>query len=96
MARPKLPTKLVAMGGIAGPSVCVMYPVQTFVPLPDFFETALFLFFGPLLVLAYVGVNPLLAQPKQSVSLIVASIHGILAGAANSMFSAVHLTISSI
>ena len=44
---PRLARSLVRVAVVAGFAAGVMYPVRTFVRLPDVAATALFIYFGP-------------------------------------------------
>ena len=92
LQQPDVNTSLVRTAAVAGIALSVMYPARTFLPLPDFLAIAFFIFFGPLLVVAFVGLYPFLGKLGTSVPLILATVFGVIAGAANTMFSVVQLT----
>jgi hypothetical protein len=85
------PERLVLVGVAAGVAAVIIYPLRTFAPVPEFLGTALFLFFGPVLVVAFVGLYPAVARPATSVAAILGTVFGVLAGAINMMFAAVQL-----
>lgn len=83
-------TNLVRIGGIAGLTGCLMYAIRSF-PVPDFIQQPLFVFLGPVLVVAYVGIFPLLARPKLTIAAILGSVFGVIAAAVNMMFAVVQV-----
>lgn len=89
---PSLEKKLVIVGLAAGIAAVVMYLARTFLPLPGFVRVGLFIFFGPLLVVAFLGFYPFINKPRPSVSAILATVFGVIAGATNMMFAVVQLT----
>ena len=82
--------RLVRLGGVAGLTGCLMYAVRNF-PVPDLLQELLFIFFGPVLVVAYVGSFPFMARPRPTVSAVLGSVFGIIAAATNMMFAVVQL-----
>jgi hypothetical protein len=88
----RLEKNLVTTAVCAGIALSIMYPARTFLPLPNRLATAFFIFFGPLLVVAFVGLFPFLTKPVPSVAAIIATVFGVIAGIANTMFSVVQLT----
>jgi len=84
--------KLVIVGFTAGIAAVLMYLARTFVPLPGFVRTAFFIFFGPVLVVAFLGFYPFISKPRASVSAILATAFGVIAGATNMLFAVVQLT----
>src|SRR3990172_4146455 len=88
----QLEKDLVTMAVGAGIALAIMYPARTFLPLPDPLAIAFFIFFGPLLVVAFVGLFPFLYKPVPSVAVILATVFGVIAGITNTMFSVVQLT----
>jgi hypothetical protein len=88
---PNLEKNLVKTAAGAGIALSIMYPARTFLPLPDILSTAFYIFFGPLLVVAFVGLYPFLSKPKKSVSAILGTVFGVIGGAANMMFAVVQM-----
>jgi hypothetical protein len=82
--------RLVRLGGAAGLIGCLMYAVRNF-PVPGLLQTPLFIFFGPVLVVAYVGTFPFMARPRLTVSALLGSVFGIIGAATNMMFAVVQL-----
>ena len=76
----------------AGIAVSIMYPVRTFVPLPDFVATLFFIYFGPLLVVAIIGLYPFLTRIRATVPAILGTAFGVIGGVANTMFAVVQMT----
>lgn len=91
LADPKVARSLVKTAAAAGIALSVMYPARTFLPLPDKLSVAFFIYFGPLLVVAFVGLYPFLGKLGTSVPLMLATVFGVIAGVANTMFSVVQL-----
>jgi hypothetical protein len=85
-----LETRLVRLGAIAGLTGCLMYAVRSF-PIPSLLQQGLFMFFGPVLVVAYVGIFPFMARPRVTVAATLGSVFGIVAAAFNMAFSIVQL-----
>ena len=83
---------LVKTGVGAGIAVSIMYPARTFIPLPDFVSTSFFVYFGPLLVVAFIGLYPFLAKPRTTVAAILGTAFGVIGGVANTMFAVVQMT----
>jgi hypothetical protein len=81
--------KLVDIGVGAGAAAIVMYLARTFLPLPDVVTTACFVLFGPALVVAFVGFYPFMRRPRPSVSALLGTVFGVIAGATNMMFAVV-------
>ena len=79
----------VAMGTVAGSLALVMYLARTFLPLPDTVATWCYMFFGPSLVLAFLGWWPLMRIDGALLRAQVATVFGIIAGATNMMFAVV-------
>ncbi|MDH3298556.1 MAG: hypothetical protein OEM23_05715 [Gemmatimonadota bacterium] len=75
----------------AGLAASVMYPARTFLTLPEFLSTAFYIFFGPVLVVAFVGLYPFLSRPKTSVAAVLGTVFGVIGGAANMVFAVVQL-----
>ncbi len=84
--------KLVRVGFAAGVAAVVMYLARTFLPLPGFVGVGFFIFFGPLLVVAFLGFHPFISKPRPSVAATLATVFGVIAGATNMMFAVVQLT----
>lgn len=91
-SEPNLERTLVKTAVSAGIALAVMYPARTFLDLPDFLALAFFIFFGPLLVVAFVGLLPFLAKPRLSVAVILGTVFGVIAGTVNTMFAVVQIT----
>jgi hypothetical protein len=83
--------KLVTLGFAAGIAAVTMYATRTFLPLPHFLGVGFFIFFGPMLVVAFVGFHPFIARPRPSIPALLATVFGIIAGATNMMFAVVQL-----
>ena len=81
----------VAMGTVAGSLALVMYLARTFLPLPDTLATWCYMFFGPSLVLAFLGWWPLMRIDGAFLRAQVATVFGIIAGATNMMFAVVQM-----
>ncbi|MFQ5568081.1 MAG: hypothetical protein ACE5G0_00315 [Rhodothermales bacterium] len=75
----------------AGLAVVVMYLLPKLVPL-GFLGTYFFIYQGPLLVVAFVGLYPFLSKPTVSVSAILGTLFGVIAGVCRMLFSVVQLT----
>lgn len=88
---PNLQKSLVKTAIGAGIALAVMYPARTFLRLPDALEVAFFIYFGPLLVVAFVGLYPYLARPQVSVAAILGTVFGVIAGVCNTLFSVVQM-----
>lgn len=88
---PNVARSLVRTAAVAGIALSVMYPARTFLPLPEFLQVAFFMYFGPLLVVAFVGLYPFLGKPGTSVPLILGTVFGVISGIANTLFSVVQL-----
>jgi hypothetical protein len=82
--------RLVRLGATAGLIGCLMYGIRNF-PLPDLLGQWLFMFFGPVLVVAYVGIYPFMARPRPTISALLGSVFGVIAAATNMMFAVVQL-----
>ncbi len=87
-----LDKRLVIVGLAAGVAAVVVYLARTFLPLPGFLGVGFFIFFGPLLVVAFLGFHPFISKPRLTVPAILATVFGVIAGATNMMFAVVQLT----
>ena len=85
-------SRLVKVGVAAGVTAVVTYLAKTFLPLPDAVHVGFFMSRGPLLVVAFLGFYPFLAKPAPSVAAILATVFGVIAGAATMLFAVVQLT----
>lgn len=83
---------LVRTGLAAGAAAVVMYLARTFLPLPDAVSVAFFIYFGAVLVVAFVGFFPFIARPVVTVPAILGTVFGVLAGLANTMFAVIQMT----
>lgn len=88
---PLLEERLVRLGAAAGLTGCAMYAIRSFLPLPNLVLEWLFIFFGPALVVAYVGIYPFLSRPQTTVAAILGSIFGVIGATVNMMFAVVQL-----
>lgn len=88
---PLVEQRFVRVGAAAGLTGCLMYALRSSLPLPAPASTALFLFFGPVLVVAYVGILPFMIRARAPVAAVLGSVFGIIAAAVNMMFAAVQL-----
>ncbi len=86
-----LERRLVKIGWTAGLVAVAMYLTRTLLPLPDWLGTAFFIYFGPVLVVAFLGFYPFLARPRASIPALLATVFGVIAGAVNMMFAVVQL-----
>jgi hypothetical protein len=89
---PPLAKRLVFTAVVAGFAVAIMYPARTFLPLPDFLGLAFWIFFGPLIVVAFIGFYPFLAKPGPSVAAILGTVFGVIGGLCNMLFAVVQST----
>jgi hypothetical protein len=80
---------LVRLGIIAGAVTALTYFVSTFVPLPAAVERVIFIYSGPLLVVAIVGAYQFLRRPHASASAMLGAVFGIVAGVTRMLFSVV-------
>jgi len=77
----------VRVGAITGLITAVVYPIMIFVPLPSPITLTLACAFGPLLMVASLGLYQLLKLGRKTVTLQIATISNVLAGAiVNKMF----------
>ncbi len=83
---------LVKTGVVAGIVMVVVYIIPKILPFPDFLSTAFFIYSGPLLVVAFIGLYPFLSKPTVSVPVIIGTIFGIIAGVSRMMFAVVQMT----
>lgn len=84
--------RFVTLGLAAGIAAVAMYLTRSLLPLPHFLGVAFFIFFGPVLVVAFLGFYPFLRRPGPSIAGFLATVFGVIAGAANMMFAVVQLT----
>ncbi len=87
---PSLRTRLVRVGAVAGLTACLMYAIRSF-PVPEPLGQLFFIFFGPVLVVAYVGILPFTTRPRLTIAAILGSVFGILGATVNMAFSVVQL-----
>jgi len=80
---------LARLGIIAGAVTALTYFVGTFVPLPAAVERVIFIYSGPLLVVAIVGAYQFLRRPHASASAMLGTVFGIVAGVTRMLFSVV-------
>jgi hypothetical protein len=83
--------RLVRLGVAAGGAAIVMYVTRTFLPLPGVVKTVFFVLFGPSLVVAFLGFYPFLCKPRPTVSAVLGTVFGIIAGATNMMFAVIQV-----
>ena len=83
--------RLVGLAMIAGIAASVMYPARTFLNLPGVLSSAFFIYFGPVLVVAFVGLYPFLNRPRASAAALLGSVFGAIGGAANMAFAVVQM-----
>lgn len=88
---PPLARSLVRTAIVAGFAAGLMYPIRTFVPLPDFLATAMFIWFGPTYAIAILGLYPFLARPRPTLPVVIGTLFGVIAGVVNMMFAVVQL-----
>jgi hypothetical protein len=88
---PLFEKRFVRIGAIAGLTGCLMYGVRSAIHLPGVPGRLLFLLFGPVLVVAFVGVFPFMIRHRLTIAAILGSIFGVLGSATNMMFAAVQL-----
>ena len=88
---PKHQIILTRLGIIAGLAVSIMYPARVFLPLPDVIKVSFFIYFGPLMMIAFVGLYPFLKKGSESVAVVFATLFGTIAGAVHMMFSVVQM-----
>jgi hypothetical protein len=81
---------LTRAGAFAGIAVAAMYLVPRVAPV-GFLSTYLFIYQGPLLVVAFVGLYPLLSRPTPVLALL-GSLFGVVAGVCRMLFSVVQMT----
>jgi hypothetical protein len=84
--------RLVKIGLLAGGAAVVTYLAKTFIPLPDFLNTAFFLARGPLVVIAFLGFYPFLVKPVPSATALLGTAFGVIAGATTMLFGVIQLT----
>lgn len=82
--------RLVRLGAAAGLIGCLMYGIRNF-PVPGVLQTPLFIFFGPVPVVAYVGIYPFMSRPSPSISALLGSVFGVIGAATNMMFAVIQL-----
>jgi len=88
---PRHQKTLVKLAIIAGIAVSIMYPARTFLPLPDAVQVAFFIYFGPLLVVAFIGLYPFLKKGSDSIAILFGTVFGVIGGLANMMFAVVQM-----
>lgn len=89
---PALAKRLVVTAVVAGLAVAIMYPARTFLPLPHFLDLMFWIFFGPLIVVAFIGFYPFLTKPRPSVAAILGTVFGVIGGTCNMLFAVVQST----
>lgn len=82
---------LVKLGIIAGLAVSLMYPARVFLPLPDVIKISFFIYFGPLMVVAFIGLYPFLKKGSESVAVVFATVFGVISGTVHMMFAVVQM-----
>lgn len=92
LEKPRREKSFVTLGLAAGTAAVVMYLARSLFPLPDFLGVAFFIFFGPALVVAFLGFYPFLSKPGPSIAGFLATVFGVIAGAVNMMFAVVQMT----
>ena len=88
---PKHQRPLVRLGIIAGLAVSIMYPARVFLPLPDVVKVSFFIYFGPLMAVAFIGLYPFLKKGSDSLAVPLATLFGVISGAVHMMFSVVQM-----
>lgn len=88
---PRLARSLVRTAVVAGFAAGIMYPVRTFVPLPDVLVIALFMYFGPVYAVAILGLYPFLAKPRATLAIVIGTLFGVISGVVNMLFAVVQL-----
>jgi hypothetical protein len=86
-----LELRLVRTGVLASFAGIAMYLAYALFPIPDVLNTAFFLLMGPSLVIAFAGIFPFLNKPTPTVSALLGTLFGVLAGATRFMFATVQL-----
>lgn len=76
-----LDESLVKTGAIAGLTASLIYPLWSFVPLPSIISMLFHFAFGPLVIVAFIGLNRLIKTIKNTAALHIATLFGIIAGA---------------
>ena len=89
--QPQLARALVRTAIIAGLAAGLMYPIRTFLPLPDFLSTAFFIWFGPIYAIAILGLYPFLAKPQPTLPIVLGTLFGVIGGVTNMMFAVIQL-----
>lgn len=80
---------LVRAGVICGIVAGVTYLVTTFVGLPAAAERSIFIYSGPLLVVAIIGAYEFLRRPQASASAMLGAVFGVAAGMTRMLFAVV-------
>lgn len=80
---------LVRAGIICGVLTAVTYFITTFVGLPAAVERAIFIYSGPLLVVAILGAYQFLRRPQASASAMLGAVFGVAAGVTRMLFAVV-------
>lgn len=83
--------RLVRIGVLAGALAVVTYLAKTFLPLAASLERAFFLCRGPLVVVAFVGFYPFMMKGRPSASALLATVFGVIAGAATMLFGMIQV-----
>ncbi|MEW5796225.1 MAG: hypothetical protein AB1772_07665 [Candidatus Zixiibacteriota bacterium] len=87
----KLQKQLTTMSIAAGLTVGIMYPAWTFLPLPAVLHTGLWIFFGPLTLIAFIGLYPFVAKPRLTIYALMGTIFGVIGGISQTMFQVIQL-----
>jgi len=82
---------LTRAGAVSGIAVAVMYLLPHIVSVA-FLSTYLFIYQGPLLVVAFVGLYPLFSKSTAPVLALLGSLFGVVAGVCRMLFSVVQMT----
>jgi hypothetical protein len=85
-------SRLVKVALVAGAVAVITYLAKTFLPLPGAVHTAFFLCRGPLVVVTFLGLYPFLVRPAPSVSALIGTVFGVIAGALTMLFGVIQLT----
>jgi len=83
----------VKVAGVAGLAAAVIYPIMIFVNLPSPVTSILVCAFGPLLMVASLGLYQLLKLNRKTVTLQIATVSNILAGTIVNMMLVVQLAV---
>ena len=84
--------RLFKIGLAAGLAATIMYPSRAFLPLPSWLLTPFWIFFGPTLILAFVGLYPFITRGADRLLALFYAISGIITGAFHMSFTVVQST----